>query len=676
VTAPRASGDTGARASERAAAAHVDDRAEPIFQSVVERVRDIAIFTLDPLGTIQSWNIGAALLTGYRRSEVLGRHVSLLYPGGAHAKAGPSQRWTGTPGGRRFEDEVWIERRDGTHFWADVSFSALVDDAGTITGYAVIARDRSEQKEARQAQRRLTAVLEGTPDFVSFADLEGRILYINPAGRAMLGIGKDEDVTRLTVSEVHPAWATGLLLREVLPTTAEKGTWSGELALLTRDGREVPVHQTLVSHRGPGREIDFVSTIARDITERKRAEQRQELIIEASRRLAGSLDYRTTLQNAVEAVVPRLADWCAIAALEDEEIHWVAAWHHDAMGRERLGTLLGRRQPLDRGAPVGLDRAIASEEPELVTQISEPWLRAAVRTDEMREVVRTLGARSGMFVPLIARGRTLGAIAFLYSDSGRRYGESDLEFAEELAGRAALYIDNARLFQAEQEAVRMRDEVLSIVAHDLRNPLGRILMGADFLLEISQGGELERKQLEILRRAASGMNRLIQDLLEVARMESGRGLTIEPQRWRIAPLLAQACEMLEPAAEEKGLRLECVLPAEEDLAVKVDRDRFLQVMGNLIGNAVKFTDRGEIRVRTERRGEVVQFSVADTGPGIAEEDLTHLFDRFWQARRSRRGGAGLGLAITRGIVEAHGGRLWVESETGRGTMFYFTLPAG
>jgi len=674
VTEPRASRENRARGSETAADVRADECAEHTFQSVVERVRDLAIFTLDPLGTIQSWNIGAAQLTGYRRSEVLGRHVSLLYPGGAHAKSGPSQRWTGKPGGRRFEEEVWIERRDGTHFWADVSFSTLVDEAGEVIGYAVFARDRSERKEAEEAQRRLSAVLEGTPDFVSFADMEGRILYINSAGRAMLGIGADEDVTRLTVADVHPAWATGLLLREALPTTAEKGTWSGEIALLARDGREIPAHQVLVSHRGPGREIDFVSTIARDITERKRTEERQELIIEASRRLSASLDYRTTLQNVVEAVVPRMADWCVIVALEDEEIHWVAAWHHDATMRERLGALLGRRQPLDRGTPVGLDRVIASEEPELVAQISEPWLRAAVRTSEMREVVRTLGARSAMFIPLTARGRTLGAIGFIYSDSGRVYNGTDLEFAEELAGRAALYIDNARLFQAEQEAVRMRDEVLSIVAHDLRNPLGRILMGADFLLEISQGSETERRQLEILRRAADGMNRLIQDLLEVARIESGRGLTIEPERWRVAPLLARSCEMLQAAAEAKGLRLECVPPV-EDLAVKVDPDRFLQVMGNLIGNAVKFTDRGEIVVRTERRGEVVQFSVADTGPGIAEEDLAHLFDRFWQARRARRGGAGLGLAITRGIIEAHGGRLWVESETGRGTTFYFTLPA-
>jgi signal transduction histidine kinase len=404
-------------------------------------------------------------------------------------------------------------------------------------------------------------------------------------------------------------------------------------------------------------------------------ERRQELILEASRRLSSSLDYRTTLQNVAETVVPDLADWCVIAALEGEEIHWAAACHRDPARGERLKEILDRRQPLERGAPVGMHRALVSEDPELVTHISEEWLAAAVRTGGTIRLVRELGARSGMFVPLIARGRTLGAIALIFSDSDRRYSEADLDFAEDLAGRAALYVDNARLFQAEEEAVRMRDEVLSIVAHDLRNPVSRILMAAELLLEVSDVGETGRRQLDIVRRAALRMNRLIQDLLEVARIESGRRLTIVPRRQRIAPLLEAAQELLQAEAEKKELRVEFESPA-EDLAAEVDGDRFLQVMGNLVGNAIKFTDEGTVIVRAVTAGNAVQVSVADTGPGIAQEDLAHLFDRFWQARLSKRGGAGLGLAITRGIVEAHGGHLWVESEVGQGTTFHFTLPSG
>jgi PAS domain S-box-containing protein len=645
-----------------------------LYQSLVERVRGVAIIMLDPQGHIRSWNVGAAQLTGYRRSEILGRHISAFYPPDRPA-VGPAQPWAGGSRESRFEEEVWLERKDGTKFWADVTFSAIPDDDGRHRGYAVIARDRSERKETEEAQRRLTTILEGTTDFVSFSDLDGRVLYINAAGRAMLGIGEGEDISSLTIPDVHPLWATGLILREGIPAAAEKGSWSGETALLTRDGREVPVHQVLLSHKTPEGEIDFRSTIARDITDRKRAEEEQDFLIEASRCLATSLDYHTTFQNLVELVVPQLADWCVIATLEDEEVHWIAACHREEAKGEILKRLLGQRQPLDKEAPVGLHQVLCSEEPELVVQVSEQWLESAMRTPEHLQVARELGPCSVMTIPFVARGHTLGAMSFVHSESERRYDRTDLNLAEELAGRAALAIDNARLYQAEHAAVSTRDEVLSIVAHDLRNPLGRILMGTDLLLEISPDrDESERRQLEILRRAADGMNRLIQDLLEVTRIESGRGLTINSERYLVGPLLVDACEMFQHPAEEKGLRLECV-PPEEELSVRADRDRFLQVMGNLIGNALKFTDEGGITVRAERMGEGVRVSVSDTGPGIPEEDRVHLFERFWQARQARRGGAGLGLAISKGIVEAHGGRIWVESDVGHGTTFYFTLPA-
>jgi PAS domain S-box-containing protein len=352
---------------------------------------------------------------------------------------------------------------------ADVTFSAILNEEGQPSCYAVIARDRSERKETEEAQRRLTTILEGTTDLVSFSDRDGRILYVNDAGRAMLGIGDNEDISALTIPDVHPSWATGLLLREGIPTAAEKGSWSGETALLTRDGREIPVHQVLLAHRAPEGEIDFISTIARDITERKRAEEGQGFLIEASRCLATSLDYRTTLQNLVELVVPRLADWCVIATLEGDEVHWVAACHRDEAKRQHLKKLLGQRHPLDPEAPVGMHQVLCSEEAELVPIVSEQWFEAAMRAPEHRRITRELSPHSVMIVPFVARGHSLGAMSFVYSESERRYDRADLEFAEELAGRAALAIDNARLYQAERAAVSTRDEVLSIVAHDLRN---------------------------------------------------------------------------------------------------------------------------------------------------------------------------------------------------------------
>jgi signal transduction histidine kinase len=231
-----------------------------------------------------------------------------------------------------------------------------------------------------------------------------------------------------------------------------------------------------------------------------------------------------------------------------------------------------------------------------------------------------------------------------------------------------------RAEEAEQ-AARTRDEVLALVAHDLRNPLNVVLSSGTFVLDTADGLEPRaREQLKLILRAVRQMNRLTQDLLEVAGMEAGN-ISVDPQAESVDRLLRSACRTMEHAATAKRIHLSC----DESTAlppVLADRDRIDQVLGNLIGNAVRFTPPdGRVRVAAELAGESVRFSVADTGVGIEPADLPHVFDRFWQARRSRKGGAGLGLAIARGIVLAHGGDMWVESEPGTGSTFVFTLPA-
>ncbi|HEV2149224.1 MAG TPA: hybrid sensor histidine kinase/response regulator [Longimicrobiaceae bacterium] len=225
-----------------------------------------------------------------------------------------------------------------------------------------------------------------------------------------------------------------------------------------------------------------------------------------------------------------------------------------------------------------------------------------------------------------------------------------------------------------EQATRTRDEVLAIVSHELRNPLNLVLTSGAFLLETAAGLEArEREQLQMIGRAAGQMNRLIQDLLEVSGMEAGNA-SVEPRPEPVEPLVREACSLLAHAAAVKPVAVSCEFGAGLP-RIHADRGRILQVFGNLIGNALKFTPGGgTIRVRAERDGDRVRFAVSDTGPGIAEGDLPHVFDRFWQARRARAGGAGLGLAIARGIVAAHGGEMWVESEEGRGSTFLFTLP--
>jgi PAS domain S-box-containing protein len=241
----------------------------------------------------------------------------------------------------------------------------------------------------------------------------------------------------------------------------------------------------------------------------------------------------------------------------------------------------------------------------------------------------------------------------------------------DISERKRLATEQARLYQVAQQAIQLRDDVLGIVAHDLRNPLGTILMHVNRLRRT--GTDHEHKGAAAIERAARRMNHLIQDLLDVARVEGGR-LTIKPQRLSGAQLVAESVQAQEPLATAAALSLEMDVPADLP-AIWVDRDRLLQILDNLVGNAVKYTPPGgRITVGARRRDPHIVFWVTDTGAGIAPKDLPHVFERLWQAKHGDRAGAGLGLTIVKGIVDAHGGRIWVESKLGAGTTFYFSIP--
>jgi signal transduction histidine kinase len=230
-----------------------------------------------------------------------------------------------------------------------------------------------------------------------------------------------------------------------------------------------------------------------------------------------------------------------------------------------------------------------------------------------------------------------------------------------------------QLYGEAQRVIDAREEILRIVAHDLRSPLNTISMAAALLLDVPASEADRAKRLRIIQRTGEQMNRLIQDLLSVTTIEAGR-LSIEQRKVEVRHLFREAREMLEPAAREKAITL-VFQPAADIPAINGDPGRVLQVFSNLISNAVKFTPQGGvITIAAESGSDSVQFSVRDTGPGIPPEDLARIFGKFWQAKRGDKRGVGLGLAIARGIVEAHGGSIAVRSEMGRGSVFTFSLP--
>jgi signal transduction histidine kinase len=451
-----------------------------------------------------------------------------------------------------------------------------------------------------------------------------------------------------------------------------------DLPLVVLTGKENPVLALEALRRGAQdyvvkESLDGVALLKtlRFAIERKRLQTADHLLAETARLLAGTVDFDETLQRIGEVTVRSLADFCIIDLVgEDGEIRRLQVAHADPSRAETAKRLAG--YPLDRSQPHLSRIVLESRESLLMPLVETRLLLETAQNEEHLALLTDLRLRSFVAAPLVAHERLLGVIVLL--SSRRSYDDRDRALVERLAYAAALEIDNARLFRSAQEALRARDRVLAVVAHDLRNPLGAISMGAEMLLGDDLEAEQRSRQLRMIRRSAERMDRLIQDLLDVARIESGR-LVLDRERGDPAGLVREALELSAPFAAARPVTLlaECDASAG---TVLCDHERLVRVLTNLIGNAIRFTPPGgRIVVRSEPAdGASVRFSVADTGAGIAAEDLPNLFVPFWQARPTPSSGAGLGLAIARGIVEAHGGRIWARSTLGEGTTMSFTVP--
>jgi PAS domain S-box-containing protein len=640
--------------------------------AIVEDSDDAIIsFTLE--GVITSWNAGATRTLGYLEEEALGRSVfEIACPHSAEDLGRLLEEVEASEHTRHF-DKV-CESSDGRQIPVSLRISPLHDADGQVTGAAAIIRDMSSHRQLYYgllgSERRFRQLVEDASDIIYRLDPEGGILYVNPVVEKLLGVTEAElqrtGVTAL-VREDHRASVSRFYREQVRSGTPSTYL---EFPVVAAGGRSLWIGQTAqLVHQGG--ELIAIQCVARDVSAQRAAEDSLRLISDANRTLSGSLSSPTIARNLAAVLAPRTADLCLV--------HIFAAQNADSI---QFGCQsLGRRVPLrtgdlrkliglEAGAIADLLGASRSRIHHLDDSSGRPALAEATQA-----AFRKIGITSLLITPIGARGQPIGTLLLGRGPDRTPFAAADLLLAVDIARTASLAIENARLFERAQQAVVARDQMLAVVSHDLRNPLSAVRMGTAGLLrhgKLSEGAP-ERLQLLSMQRAAENMRRLIQDLLDVTKMEAGHFL-VNPIPISASELLRMAADALQPLVGERALQIRPGWFGATPVLL-VDSERIVQVLANLVSNAAKFTPAdGTILVEAHESDRALVLSVTDDGCGIPAECLPHVFERHYQISHGDSRGAGLGLTIARGIVEAHGGRIEVSSTVGEGTTVQFSLP--
>lgn len=653
------------------------ERASVERAAVIESSSD-GIYTVDLDGACTLANLAASAILGFSVEEMLGRNMhDLVHHHHADGREFPEEQcplYDAFRGGRstRVEDMV-LWRRDGSAFPAECTSSPLTID-GRIAGAVVAFRDVSERAAAaaalRESEMKFRTVFEDAGIGIVITGLDGRLLEANEAYERLTGYSREELLATTFHAVTHPDDA-------IVQRRLADDMLRGDIAQVRMDKRYLRKDGVLVWGRLTAtlmRDVDgrptFIVGAVEDVTAQRRSTDAMRLLADAGALLSSSLMYEDTLPGVARLALPRLGDACLVDVLRrDGSVESICSHENPALDASLcqfrrdhpyVPTAASSSSADDERTAGTVARIVALDAPTSGALESEP-----------SHALRALGLGCLISVPLRGRTGTLGQLTF---GAARTYDEHDVRLAEELAGRAASAIENAQLYREAQSSTRARDEVLAVVSHDLRNPVHTITMSTSFLLDLPQLEErVARAQLAVIRRSAGRADRLIRDLLDVTRIENGQ-LRLDRQPVGVRDMLLEAAQMMAAQAKERRITLS-VAATGEALTVFADRDRVLQALDNLLGNAVKFTPpEGRIDLDARQDGGGVHFEVRDTGAGVAPSEQPNLFRPFWQARRVDRRGVGLGLSIVKGIVDAHGGSIVVDSDGRSGTRIGFTIP--
>jgi PAS domain S-box-containing protein len=661
---------------------------EAELRLIIDGVRDHAISLLDPEGRIRTFNASAERIKGYKLAEVQGRHFEMFFTPEDRATGLPERELATARVEGRAELEGWRQKKDGSRFYAAVSISALRDENGGLVGFVKVTQDITQRRELAEALRareqQLQLILDAIPGLVAYVNPDETYRTANRRHADWFGIRPEEATGQPVAAVIGDAAFAAVRPHLQRALAGQAVSFESEIAFAGLGLR--CVRAEYVPDVGDGGEVRGAITLVVDVTDAKRAAERlaeEAAVNETLYRIGGAFNTKLDLDSIFQQLTDEATKVCRAQ---------FGAFFYNVenadQGSYMLYALSGVARENFAGFPMPRN-----------TEVFAPTFRGegVVRTDDITKDPRYgrnapyhgmppghLPVRSYLAVPVVSRsGMVHGGLFFGHAEVGV-FKERDERVIVAIAGQAAVAIDNARLLETvrrerarAEEANRAKDLFLGTLSHELRTPLNAIIGWTRMLRSGSLPEEKRARALEIIDRNARAQAALIEDILDLSRITSGK-MRLEVAPVELAHIVETALDTIRPAADAKGVRIQPVLDPDSG-TVHGDATRLQQVCWNLLSNAVKFTPRGgRVYVKLVRTDSQVELLVSDTGKGIANDFLPWIFDPFSQADSTSTreyGGLGLGLAIVKHLVELHGGTVRAESEgAGKGTTFVVRLP--
>ncbi len=611
---------------------------EERFKTIFDNANDVIAY-LDNNGIIVDINDRIKDILGYSREEVIGKSFSEFSLATSATISQLVDAFKQILEGEvvpMMEMEIWDKA--GASVFVEIN-SRVMKKEGEVLGLLTILRDVTRRKRFEKERGRLNKILETTIDFVSTADTEGNITYINRAGREMIGLSADEDVTDTVIPEYHPKWAIDIILNKGLPAAERDGVWSGETALKRKDGSDFPTSQVIMTHKNEAGETEFFSTIIRDITKIKQTEEE----LSVSRELYGNV-----FESMSDGILVLGTDFC------------YTSWN----------------RTMEKMSGVTRDEIINSNKPawdifpHITNQGVDKLMKSAMKGEtvhrDFTEYVLKDGSKgytSETYLPLRTRKGEIHGIVGVIRDV------TELKKSEEALREAK---------KAAEASSMAKSMFLANMSHEIRTPMNGVIGMTDLILDTDLIKE-QREFAETIRTSAESLLSVVNDILDFSKIEAGQ-LDLVEINFDLRITIEDIADILAIQAQEKGLAFSSHVHHEVPSLVRGDPERLKQILINLIGNAIKFTEKGELFVGVtldeETKEKVtLRFEIEDTGIGIPEDRMSRLFKSFSQVDSSmtrKYGGTGLGLAVSKQLTELMNGNIGVESQEGKGSKFWFT----